>query len=79
MDGNLVLDTSVEDVRHLKHGQWQLTLRRRDAMVDVDSWWQETFDALVIANGHYAVPFVSDTSCSRISEASDYKLQADNI
>ncbi|PPJ57818.1 hypothetical protein CBER1_00172 [Cercospora berteroae] len=26
--------------------------------VRVDEWWEEEFDAVVIANGHYAVPFV---------------------
>jgi hypothetical protein len=23
-----------------------------------DEWWQEEFDAVIVANGHYAVPFV---------------------
>lgn len=66
IDSNLVLNTTVEDVSRLpspaaKVGakdRWQLTLRRYDAALHRDSWWQEQFDAVIIANGHYAIPFV---------------------
>lgn len=56
-DRFLVLNTTVEDVtRH--NDSWRLTLRRHDAVEKVDIWWAEDFDALVIANGHYSVPYV---------------------
>lgn len=62
IDACLVLNTTVEDVSRLpvKHGleRWKLTLRRFDPTRRVDIWWQENFDAVVIANGHYSVPFV---------------------
>lgn len=51
-------NTTVE--RAVKEGgKWVLTLRRagREAY---DYWWMETFDALVVASGHYAVPYVPD-------------------
>ncbi|TKW57271.1 Thiol-specific monooxygenase [Colletotrichum tanaceti] len=35
-----------------------LTLRKFDAARNVDIWWQEVFDAVVLANGHYSVPYV---------------------
>ncbi|KAK3073980.1 hypothetical protein LTR53_003984 [Teratosphaeriaceae sp. CCFEE 6253] len=57
-DRLLVPDTTVEDVAKLPHERWALTLRRYDAVADVDRWWREDFDALIIANGHYSVPFV---------------------
>ncbi|KAJ0332686.1 hypothetical protein COL5a_001406 [Colletotrichum fioriniae] len=38
--------------------QWRLTLRKFDAARNVDVWWQEVFDAVVFANGHYSVPYV---------------------
>lgn len=78
-DRFLVLNTTVEDLtRH--NDQWKLTLRRYDAVEKVDIWWAEHFDAVVIANGHYSVPYVCliqpesalpnltclpDTSCQR--------------
>jgi cation diffusion facilitator CzcD-associated flavoprotein CzcO len=37
-------------------GEWRLTLRREDK--DGDYWWSETFDALVVASGHYSVPYI---------------------
>lgn len=58
-DSLLVLNTTVEDVSKLPDDRWRLTLRRYDAVKHVDAWWQEEFDAVVIANGHYAVPYVS--------------------
>lgn len=54
------LNTTVEKVE--KHGQkWHLTLRQSghsDGKSPKDYWWQEEFDAVVVASGHYSVPFV---------------------
>ena len=40
-------------------GSWRLTLRKKGAQRDY--WWTEEFDALVVANGHYSVPFIPTT------------------
>ncbi|OAP56347.1 hypothetical protein AYL99_09526 [Fonsecaea erecta] len=60
-DTFLVLNTTVEDLSRLpgKDG-WKLTLRRRDSVRHVDVWWEEEFDAVILANGHYSVPFVPE-------------------
>ena len=61
-DRNLVLNTTVEDITHLKSTDgWRLTLRKHDPARNVDEWWQEEFDAVVLGNGHYSVPFVCGT------------------
>jgi cation diffusion facilitator CzcD-associated flavoprotein CzcO len=63
-DEFLVLNTTVEDLSLLPSSQrshrtrWKLTLRRYDPALHVDIWWEEVFDAVVLANGHYSVPFV---------------------
>ncbi|EFX01899.1 iron transport multicopper oxidase fet3 precursor [Grosmannia clavigera kw1407] len=63
-DGRLVLNTTVEDITRLpnasseKHDRWRLTLRRHDLTRNVDEWWEEEFDAVILANGHYSVPYV---------------------
>ena len=65
IDEFLALSTTVEDVTRVQDGsegdaeRWRLTLRRYDGVRNEDEWWEEEFDAVVIANGHYAVPFVS--------------------
>lgn len=63
MEDLLVLNTTVEDLSNVSsdNGQyrWILTLRKYDAVRDVDEWWQEVFDAVVIANGQFSVPYVS--------------------
>ena len=54
------LNTHVESVEK-KSGKWVLTLRRTDHIFKgkrQDYWWQETFDAVVVASGHYSVPNV---------------------
>ncbi|POS73280.1 hypothetical protein DHEL01_v208326 [Diaporthe helianthi] len=66
LDENLVLSTTVEDVSRILPStmsgdgldRWKLTLRKHDALRRVDVWWVEEFDALVIANGHYSVPYI---------------------
>jgi cation diffusion facilitator CzcD-associated flavoprotein CzcO len=55
---NLVLNTTVEDVTKLDGDRWKLTLRGFDRNSGLDRWYDETFDAVIIANGHYSVPFV---------------------
>lgn len=58
-DQFLVLNTTVEHLLRLPYDRWRLTLRRYDAVKHVDVWWEEEFDAVVVANGHYTVPYVS--------------------
>lgn len=62
-DASLVLNTTLEDLTRLPDETWRLTLRKHDALQQVDHWWEEIFDAVVLATGHYSVPFVSRT-CS---------------
>lgn len=40
--------------------KWVLTIRRRELHngAPSDYWWVESFDALVVASGHYAVPYI---------------------
>lgn len=47
--------TTVE-LAEKANGVWKLTLRKKGAVRDY--WWTEEFDALVVASGHYAVPYI---------------------
>lgn len=71
LDRFLVLNTTVEDVTE-DHDGWKLTLRRYDPVPKVDIWWTERFDALVIANGHYSVPYVC-SNCPNPAPADDFR------
>lgn len=51
------LDTAVERAQRSDSG-WTLTLRKAPAGTSTESWWQETFDSVVVATGHYHVPSV---------------------
>src|SRR5687767_347071 len=66
-DRLLELNTTLEDLSAIpaRNGGsekglngWKLTLRKFDPVRHVDIWWEERFDAVVLANGHYSVPFV---------------------
>ncbi|KAK0624517.1 thiol-specific monooxygenase, partial [Bombardia bombarda] len=54
-DKLLELSTTVERADK-KDGEWVLTLRKENP--GGDYWWQERFDALVVAAGHYSVPWL---------------------
>ncbi|KAJ5097992.1 hypothetical protein N7532_004993 [Penicillium argentinense] len=46
-----------------KSSEWNLTLRQSGQFVGgepKDYWWEEQFDAVIVASGHYSVPFVPD-------------------
>ncbi|KAB8079141.1 hypothetical protein BDV29DRAFT_152008 [Aspergillus leporis] len=55
-------NTTVEKVE--KTGEkWALTLRKSGQLHNnqpAEYWWQEHFDAVVIASGHYNVPFIPE-------------------
>ncbi|TVY88540.1 Thiol-specific monooxygenase [Lachnellula willkommii] len=52
-------NTAVE--RAEKRGsEWILTLRKSLPRGIHNYWWQETFDALVVASGHYSIPRFSE-------------------
>ncbi|KAH9827143.1 dimethylaniline monooxygenase (N-oxide forming) [Teratosphaeria destructans] len=57
-DSCLQLNTTVEDLTKLPGERWALTLRRHDPTINQDLWWREDFDALILANGHYTIPFI---------------------
>ncbi|KAF2771661.1 FAD/NAD(P)-binding domain-containing protein [Teratosphaeria nubilosa] len=57
-DSCLQLNTTVEDLTKLPGERWALTLRRHDPTINQDLWRREDFDAVVLANGHYTVPFI---------------------
>lgn len=40
--------------------EWILTLRKEQQGKETDYWWQERFDALVVASGHFYLPYVPD-------------------
>ncbi|USW53485.1 Putative flavin monooxygenase, FAD/NAD(P)-binding domain superfamily [Septoria linicola] len=50
----LELETTVERAEKLR-GEWFLTLRKE--LAGRNYWWQETFDAVIVASGHYNVPW----------------------
>jgi cation diffusion facilitator CzcD-associated flavoprotein CzcO len=53
-------DTFVELVHKEGNGKWVLTLRKPLAGGQ-DEWWTESFDAVIVASGHYTVPFIPST------------------
>ncbi|GJC86157.1 thiol-specific monooxygenase [Colletotrichum liriopes] len=51
----LELNTTVE-LAEKKGDEWVLTLRKD--LPGKNQWWQETFDALIVATGHYNIPWI---------------------
>lgn len=53
-------NTTVERVIKLKDGKtWRVYLRREEEG-EKDFWWYEDFDAVLVANGHYTVPWIPE-------------------
>lgn len=54
---NTTVERALKDHDRQK---WDLVLRRREIHdgAPSDYWWSESFDALVVASGHYAVPYI---------------------
>ncbi|PGH02984.1 hypothetical protein AJ80_08775 [Polytolypa hystricis UAMH7299] len=50
-------NTTVERVTK-KNKEWEVILRKQGEKTD--TWWKEHFDAVVVANGHYSVPYIPE-------------------
>ncbi|CAI4213312.1 unnamed protein product [Parascedosporium putredinis] len=65
-DSYLVLNTTVERLTRIpplvrdSPERWRLTLRKVDTLRHADVWWEEEYDAVVLANGHYSIPYIPD-------------------
>ncbi|KAL0934461.1 dimethylaniline monooxygenase [Colletotrichum truncatum] len=54
-------NTTVEKAEKMRDsGEWKLTLRKEGEKTDY--WWEETLDAVVVASGHYSVPYIPSIS-----------------
>ena len=54
---NTTVERAIKDPSTHK---WVLTFRRTEVLdgAKSDYWWSEEYDAVVVASGHYAVPFI---------------------
>lgn len=50
-------NTTVELVEKVGD-EWRLVLRKDGDEGGNDEWWEERFDAVVVASGHYSVPYI---------------------
>ncbi|TIC90008.1 Thiol-specific monooxygenase [Colletotrichum higginsianum] len=53
-EGEVEEKEGKEDQDKEAEEEWKLTLRQSDPASSTDSWWEERFDALVVASGHYS-------------------------
>ncbi|PSN74445.1 flavin-containing monooxygenase [Corynespora cassiicola Philippines] len=55
-------NTTVERLsKNERTGKWDVVLRKKEVLFkgeEKDYWWTESFDAVVVATGHYNVPFI---------------------
>lgn len=59
--GLIQFSTTVELAEYDRDSaEWSLTLRREQPGKETDYWWQEKFDALVVASGHFYLPYIPD-------------------
>jgi thioredoxin reductase len=50
-------DTTVELAEKVDD-KWRLVLRKPNSTTSEDEWWEERFDAVCVASGHYSVPYI---------------------
>ncbi|KAH7071063.1 hypothetical protein FB567DRAFT_214202 [Paraphoma chrysanthemicola] len=50
-------NTTVERAEKVGN-EWRLVLRKDGDVRGEDEWWEEWFDAVVVASGHYSVPYI---------------------
>ncbi|OAG12346.1 FAD/NAD(P)-binding domain-containing protein [Paraphaeosphaeria sporulosa] len=54
---NLVSYNTAVELAEKDGKEWRLVLRRESSSQE-DEWWEERFDAVIVASGHYNVPYI---------------------
>ncbi|GAV52224.1 hypothetical protein ZYGR_0AG02150 [Zygosaccharomyces rouxii] len=52
------MNTSVEYLDKFGPAKYVLAAKRSDPATDYDEWYLESFDAVIIANGHFSIPYI---------------------
>lgn len=55
--GLVEFNTTVENCEKVD-GEWKVILRKEEAGKGRDVWWEEKFDAVIVASGHWSVPYI---------------------
>lgn len=55
---NLVSYNTCVELAEKVGDEWRLVLRRDSDVRGEDEWWEERFDAVVVATGHFNVPYI---------------------
>ncbi|KAG7664098.1 uncharacterized protein J8A68_002352 [[Candida] subhashii] len=59
LDEYVRVNSTVENlIKNQDTGKWDISIRKKNENRDESEWYLESFDAVVIANGHYTVPFI---------------------
>lgn len=56
---HVMMNSEVADIRKAPDGgQWRLTVKERSTNGDDVKWYTEYFDAVIVSNGHYSIPYL---------------------
>ncbi|KAH4210374.1 hypothetical protein HBI95_074850 [Parastagonospora nodorum] len=55
---NFVSYNTTVELAEKVGSEWRVVLRKPSATSGEDEWWEERFDAVVVASGHFNVPFI---------------------
>ncbi|QLQ80309.1 hypothetical protein HG537_0D03100 [Torulaspora globosa] len=58
LEGYYRMNTSVEYVDRTSDSKWMVVAKRSVPENDYDEWYIEYFDAVVVANGHFQIPYI---------------------
>jgi hypothetical protein len=55
---NLVSYNTTVELAEKIGNEWRLVLRKENSQDSQDEWWEERFDAICVASGHFNVPYI---------------------
>lgn len=58
LTSHIRFSTTVERLGKKNGRVWEIILRRYNHSTGSDEWYKEEFDSVVVANGHYNIPFI---------------------
>ncbi|CUS24591.1 LAQU0S17e02520g1_1 [Lachancea quebecensis] len=52
------VNSEVIRIKKISNGSWKLTVKESTGNSDIFRWYEEEFDAVLVSNGHYSIPYI---------------------
>ncbi|CAR21379.1 KLTH0B00462p [Lachancea thermotolerans CBS 6340] len=58
LEKHIRVNSEVVKIKKVSNGSWRLTVKENPKNSSLTRWYEEDFDAVLVSNGHYSIPYI---------------------